>query len=122
MGQLQKVLVVDDEADIRHMTAELLTECGLAVVAAESAVDALQYLNEHASEVAAVFTDVAMAGEIDGADLAHIIAHSWPDIAVIVTSGVCSPTLPGSTHFLPKPWRFTDVLVRLNKVLPAHVH
>jgi CheY-like chemotaxis protein len=104
------------------MTAELLTECGLAVVAAESAADALQYLKAHAREVAAVFTDVAMAGEIDGADLARIISESWPDIAVIVTSGICTPTLPGSTHFLPKPWHFPDVLMRLNSVLPAHVH
>ena len=119
MGQLLNVLVVDDEADIRHMTAELLTECGLSVVAAESAMDALHYLDLHACEVAAVFTDVSMAGEIDGADLAHIVANSWPEISVIGTSGVCSPNLPDSTHFLPKPWRFTDVLGRLGAVIPG---
>ena len=117
MGQLQKVIVVDATADRRHMNAELLTECGLCVIAAESAEDALNYIEEHSSEVAALFTDMTVDRAFDGAILARAVCEAWPEIEVIMTSGAQCAELPRASRFLPKPWDFPNVLTQLQGII-----
>jgi hypothetical protein len=56
------VLVVDDEADVRDVTARLLTHLGFRVVVVADGASALQALQEQSSEIACVLLDANLAG------------------------------------------------------------
>jgi hypothetical protein len=61
--------------------------------------------------VSMIFTDVGLAGRIDGVELAHFATQCYPDIHVIVTSGlVLTKSLPAGATFMPKAWLPLDVL------------
>ncbi len=107
-------VVVDDEPDIRSLAALLLEESGLEVVEIESADEAFRYLTQHSSDVAVLFTDVVMPGRLTGDALAQVVAHNWPWIRVLVTSGYPQSDLPERAVYMPKPWRALDVLVEVD--------
>jgi DNA-binding NtrC family response regulator len=115
-------LVVEDERDLRSLAASLLEEAELEVAEAESGEQALSFLRKRGSEVAMMFTDVNLGGRLDGVDLAHAAAHSWPWIRVVVTTGGMERPLndlPRTARFMPKPWRALDVLVEAERAV-AH--
>lgn len=109
-------LIVEDEPDLRSLAATLLEESGLEVVEVETADEGLEYLGAHAAKVAMVFTDVVMHGNLTGADLAQVVAHNWPWIRVLVTSGYApSEPVPSNAVYIQKPWRALDVLVEVDR-------
>jgi CheY-like chemotaxis protein len=115
-------LVVEDQPEVRDLAAAILEETDLSVVEAVSADEALAFLRERASDVAMIFVDVKLPGRMDGIDLAHMAAESWPWIKVVVTSGFMDQPLddlPRSARFMPKPWRAFDVLLEAER---ATVH
>ena len=58
-----------------------------------------------------IFTDVNLAGKIDGVELAHFVTQNYPNLRVIVTSGLApTKSLPEGAMFMPKPWLPLDVL------------
>ena len=83
----------------------------MAVVQCDSAEEALRVLEKMGECVSLMFTDVKLSGRIDGVELAHFATQHYPNIHVIVTSGL-SPTrrLPDGVKFMPKPWFPLDVL------------
>jgi len=112
-------LVIEDEPQVRSLAATILEETDLRVVEAETGEEALAFLRNSAPDVAMIFADVKLPGNIDGVDLARIAAASWPWIKVVLTSGAMDHSLndlPGSTTFMPKPWRALDVLVEAERV------
>ena len=57
------------------------------------------------------FTDVNLAGKIDGVELARFTTQCYPNIHVIVSSGLTlTKSLPEWATFMPKPWGPMDVL------------
>lgn len=89
-------LVVDDGPLIPLGTADMISDEGYPVV------EAPQLL----------FTDVQMPGDLDGFDLARIVAKRWSHISVVIASGsiVSGPgDLSGKAKFIGKP--FTAELV-----------
>jgi DNA-binding NtrC family response regulator len=98
-------LVVDDEPLILMDTADMLADEGYAVVEATTADQAYEFLNQHAS-LQLLFTDVQMPGELDGFDLARVVAERWPHICVIIASGAAVPAagdVPENATFISKP-------------------
>jgi FixJ family two-component response regulator len=63
-------------------------------------------LERRNGDVAALFTDVDMPGDMNGLELAGIVYSRWPQIAILVTSGVVRSVaaLPGGGVFLGKPY------------------
>ena len=112
-------VVVDDEPEVRGLAVTLLEESGLEVVALGSADEAFRYLTARSREVAVVFTDVVMPGPMSGAELAQVIAHNWPWIKVMVTSGYGLTELPEGAVYMPKPWRALDVLTQVDRAARA---
>jgi hypothetical protein len=56
--------------------------------------------------VAMIFTDVNLAGKIDGVELAHFTTQCYPNIHAIGISGLAlKKSLPKGATFMPKPWR-----------------
>ena len=63
------ILLVEDEAEIRLMLAEVLTDAGHAVVEADSG-DAAALLLQNREDFDALVTDITMPGRLDGIGLA----------------------------------------------------
>jgi two-component system, cell cycle response regulator CpdR len=104
-------LVVEDDELQRELLVVLLEECEMGVIQCESAEAALRVLERMGGCITIMFTDVNLAGMLDGVDLAHFARRRFPAMPVIVTSGAArSKRLPDGAKFLPKPWRALDVL------------
>jgi DNA-binding NtrC family response regulator len=113
-------LIVEDDPDVRALAGALLEETPLDVVEVESAEAALDCLQERGGEVAMVFADVRLPGEMDGVQLAKAACTLWPTIRIVLTSGdpgAVSEELPDCVTFMPKPWRGLDVLVQAEKAI-----
>jgi DNA-binding NtrC family response regulator len=117
MGQARPVrsiaLVIEADHDQRALIATLLEETELQVIECDSAEAALAVLQLKGGRVAMAFTDVELAGRLDGVELAQILKSNFPKVPVIVTSG--DPrhpaNLPASAIYMAKPWRALDVLM-----------
>lgn len=102
-----RVLVVEDEHLISDIVIEALSEQGFAVSAVDNARDALRCLQSE-SRIDVLFTDVNLAGGMDGAALARLARVMRPDLPVVYTSGRQSriehlDPVDGSM-FVPKPY------------------
>jgi DNA-binding NtrC family response regulator len=113
-------LIVEDEPYVRELAGALLEETELDVVEVETAEAALDYLKEQGGEVAMMFADVRLPGEMDGVQLAKAACTLWPTMRIVLTSGDPSAgiaDLPDCVTFMPKPWRGLDVLVQADKAI-----
>ena len=81
------ILVVEDEPDIRMIAVETLEDAGCSVVEFDNAEQAIGFCRAPENDIAAVFTDVNLLGDLDGIDVALFVAASHPHAVVIVTSG-----------------------------------
>jgi len=105
------VLVVEDDVLQRELAVVLLEAREMDVIQCESAEGALRVLEQMGGSVSMIFTDVKLAGKIDGVELAHFATQCHPDIHVIVTSCIAlTKNLPEGATFMPKPWLPLDVL------------
>jgi DNA-binding NtrC family response regulator len=116
-------LVVEDDAFQRELVVVLLEESEMEVIQCQSAEGALRLLEEMGGCVSMIFTDVNLAGKIDGVELAHFATQRYPNIHVIVTSGLeVTKSLPEGALFMLKPWLPLDVLARLRIRAAEHSH
>ena len=68
-------------------------------------------LEKIGGRVSLMFTDVNLAGTIDGIELTHFARQHYPNIHVIVISGLAmTKSLPEGAMFMPKPLLPLDVL------------
>ena len=91
-GQGELVLVVDDEADILHVTRAMLERHGYRVITAGDGTLALTELSRHLGEVRLVITDILMPF-MDGVQLIHALRRMAPELRVIASSGALG--MPG---------------------------
>lgn len=118
------VLMVEDEVLISKLIAEVLCENGFAVHAVEDGEEALRYL-ESGADVDVLFTDINLAGRMDGSMLAREARAQRPELPIVYCSGryspsALSPPVPRSI-FVRKPYSPAD-LCRLLERLTATSH
>lgn len=111
-------LVVEDDTDVRMLAEAVLEETELRVMGCDSAETALALLQNHGGDVALVFADIRLAGNMDGIQLARAVATLWPRTRLVVTSG-CeaerSTEIPPDAVFIPKPWHAVDILIEAGR-------
>lgn len=115
------VLVVEDEILIRLTVADYLRECGMHVLEAANADEAMRVLEADVN-VDVVFSDVQMPGGMDGFALARWIREHHPQIRVLLTSGLArthavARDLCEESPFVPKPYDHGQLLERLRELL-----
>ena len=74
---MTRLLVVEDEHEIRSILVELLQEAGYDVIAAASGDDA-SVLLQTAPGFDALVTDIHMPGQLDGLALARLFRKQYP--------------------------------------------
>jgi DNA-binding NtrC family response regulator len=107
-------LIVEDDADLRWLTATLLEESELDIIECESAEAALATMLIHGKDVTMIFADIWLPGVMDGVDLAREVKMRWPHLTVVVTSGNPGERLnhlPPGVLYMPKPWQPLNVLM-----------
>ncbi len=82
----ETILVVEDDEDVRAITTQALRDLGYRVLVATDARSALETLENEAG-IDLLFTDVGLAGGINGRQLADAAQHRWPRLKVLFTSG-----------------------------------
>jgi PAS domain S-box-containing protein len=112
----ETVLLVEDEASLRHMITEILQSNGYSVLVARDGVEALQEAAAHAGRIQILVADVIMPG-MTGPRVADVLALSRPEMRVLFISGysdeaVTRHGLAGPHRsFLSKPFG-TETLLR----------
>ena len=114
----RNILVVDDDAAMRHLLSVILTDHGWDARAVSSAADALKELE--ARDYDLVLTDVRMPG-MDGLALLREIQGARPDLTVIVMSAYGSQDAAieamkaGAYDYVSKPFKRDEVVLVLRK-------
>ena len=111
-------LVVEADDAVRNLASAVLEETDLNVVECSSAEAALSVLERPDANVALLFSEMSLSGEMDGAALARTVAKRWPEVRTVVTSrnvGQAGGSLPQRAVFMQKPWRALDVLVQAER-------
>ena len=83
----KRVLVVDDEVQVRAVIAEALVEAGYDVEQVENGIDALESLQR--SHFDLMTLDIRMP-RMDGMSVLRAVAERLPDLPVIVVTGLAS--------------------------------
>jgi len=115
-----KVLVVDDQKNMRATTAIVLRAAGHAVEEAEDGASALQRLQQETFDV--VLTDLRMAA-IDGMEVLRGAQRMTPETQVIVMTayGTIESAVEairlGAYDFLAKPFKEDELLIRVGKAV-----
>ncbi len=124
-GNGEIILVVDDEASVRHITQQTLQAFGYRVILASDGVEALSIFARQGPEIAAVLTDMMMP-VMDGPALIRVLHKLKPTLPIIGASGLAasrpisqSGTLGIINHFLPKPYMANELLKILREILTA---
>ncbi len=122
----ERVLVVEDEPELRELASMELQRLGYAVCEAPDA-DAALALLEADPDFQLVFSDVIMPGRVDGLALAKILAVRYPTIPVLLASGFlgqqgldAAASEPLAAMILEKPYDFTDLALRVRELIDGH--
>jgi two-component system, chemotaxis family, chemotaxis protein CheY len=113
-GYGKRVLVVEDDADVRMMICLMLSEAGYNVYQACDGLEALGELKKRRYD--AVLTDYHMP-KMDGLELLDLVQAMWPETPVIVASSDVLLTnqsgnslLEPAYAVLAKPFDSSDLL------------
>jgi PAS domain S-box-containing protein len=118
----ERVLVVEDNDEVRHAVVDMLTGWGYRVVAAENP-DVAAAILERDRAFDLLFTDIVMPGSISAIELAALAQRRQPEIAVLLTSGYARDLIPAEDRpdypMITKPYRGEELMARLRSVLAA---
>jgi len=122
-GAGEKILVVEDNADVRRVVVAQLEGLGYVTVEADNAEAALAIL-ERGDPIDLLFTDIVMPGRMNGIDLAHRARAVRPDAKVLLTSGFAKAAIDGGQlsgddlkYLLSKPYRISELAAKIRNVL-----
>ena len=84
-----KVLVVDDDPAVCHVTGQMLEMHGYQVLYAENGEKALSLFDQYDDQVSILVADVVMP-KMSGPQLAHLLRIQRPELPVLFVSGLVS--------------------------------
>lgn len=116
----QRVLLVEDDTDLRVVVCQGLELFGYSVTTAVDARDALVKLEEKPFDI--VCSDVAMPNGMSGVDLISRIRSLRPGVRVVLVSGYPRSELghlPQDVVFIGKPYRLSQLVQAFEPVQAA---
>ncbi len=116
-----KVLITDDERDIRELLGDFLEDKGLQYFLAENAFDALAIFKDN-PDIDILMSDIRMPGR-SGLDLLGDIKQINEDVVVIMISAVkdiesaISAMSKGAYDYVSKPFKLAEVGIIVDKAI-----
>ncbi|MET3431756.1 PAS domain S-box-containing protein [Herbaspirillum seropedicae] len=125
-GNGEVVLVVDDEASIRMLVAEILSDAGYDVLQAEDGPGALRILQSK-QRIDLLITDVGLPGGLNGRQVADAGRAARPDLHVLFITGYAENAAFDNGHLEPgmqlmtKPFKMEALARRVQSILESRV-
>ncbi len=123
-GNGEKILVVEDDNDVREFAKKTLCERGYTVFEAETTEKALNIFERENRELNIIFCDVVLPGK-SGFHLAHQILARKPEMKILMSSGYSNDQSQiknmnnDNIMFLKKPYSIPDLLLAIKtNILP----
>jgi PAS domain S-box-containing protein len=113
------VLIIDDENEVRQVTAEILDLSGIATCQAANGLQGLELFRQHIDEIDLVILDLSMPG-MSGEEVLKRLWQLKPGLAVTLLSGYDQHEVTrrmGSDHvlsFLQKPYSMDGLLQEIS--------
>ena len=121
---MNRILIVDDEKDMRWLLSNFLKEDGYTVDEAEDCGDALDFFKNN-SPPDLVLLDLRMPGEMNGIDLLKKIKTTRPEIQVIILTAygdigsAVEATKLGAYDYLTKPFDNERLRITIKRALES---
>jgi len=119
-----KVLMVEDDAEVRSVARRFLGALGCEVTACISAEQALMLLNPDAP-FELLLTDIALGPGMRGTELARLAQERLPHLSILLMSGFSAELLdadresPPSWELLPKPYSRSELAQAIARALAS---
>jgi signal transduction histidine kinase len=111
-----RVLLVDDDDQLRRLAERMLRNAGYHVVPAASGPEALAEARRQTFDI--LLTDMVMPG-MSGRDLARELIQEHPQVRVVFMSGYRSGTPLPDWQFIPKPFDRQILLAKVGNAQPV---
>ena len=113
--EMPVMLIVDDNEQLREMTAEILQSIGYKVLTTGSGREALEEWESNHERIDIVMTDVNLGGDMDGPVLACRLRETRPALPIVFTSGdgIGELACGINFHYLQKPYSLSLLLKTL---------
>ncbi len=118
-GKGERILIVEDDADVRQFVSHALSALNYDVAEARNASMALSML-QRGEPVDLLFTDIVLPGELNGIELAKEVEKLRPGIHVLLTSGYAGDAdreTMSKMELIRKPYRTAELCRRLRALL-----
>ena len=122
IGGDETILLVEDEASLREVTAFTLQSAGYTVIEADGPVEAIQFIKTYPEPIHLLLTDVVMP-HMNGLELSKLLRASRPHLKVIFASGYGGDELArqismaADAVLLEKPFSKDTLLRKIRMVL-----
>jgi two-component system, cell cycle sensor histidine kinase and response regulator CckA len=119
----ETVLLIEDDANMRRVTKDVLKEFGYIVLEALDGEDAVRVLYENRERVQVALCDLVMP-KMNGQETYEELIKISPDLKVIFMSGtadiICQKGIPEKgMNFISKPMSLADLLNKMRIVLDS---
>jgi DNA-binding response OmpR family regulator len=112
-----RILVVEDDSDVQAVVIDFLQTSGFYVLAASSAEEARELLAQEPVDLALI--DCLMSCEQGDSLAAHVVRLGIPTILTSGDPHYLELSGEGSSPFLPKPFRLTELEELISLTLGA---
>lgn len=125
-GDGRRILVVEDEEQVRDIVCRLLRKAGYRVFAAPHPAEALRMCRDDGLEFDVLLSDVIMPG-MSGTQLCAELRRDRPDLPVLFMSGYTSGPAPGGQELpadaplIRKPFEAQTLLNEVHRVVAERV-
>jgi CheY-like chemotaxis protein len=116
-----KILIVEDDDDLRELATQLVEGLGYVACSTSTGAEAIAIVDRD-PEIGLLFTDILMPGGMNGFELAVEIRRRRPGIAILITSGFpgnFSPSACDDFDIIRKPFTQTELGAAFLQVLSS---
>ena len=118
--RLARILLVDDDAEVRAVTAGMLRDAGHTVIDVGSGGAALERMDLEGEHIEVAVLDFAMPG-MNGAEVARIIRRNWHRVSILFITGFADMAQlsaeANDDEILSKPFRWAELEEKLKAAL-----
>ena len=122
MTDINKIILAEDDNDMRRFLVRALTNAGYEVIDFDNGLSAYTRLQEESFTL--LLTDIVMP-EMDGIELARRATELDPDLKVMFITGFAAVALnpdsnaPANAKVLSKPFHLRDLVTQVERMLAA---
>ena len=118
----KRILVVEDDPEVRELTARTLDTLGYRTCSVIDAQAARLELSRDPN-IDLILLDIVLPGGVSGIELGNELHHDYPNLPIVFMSGYAAPTTMGNQDFiktvplLRKPFNRATIATTLQDIL-----